>query len=110
MGKSFSHNIVDESTGELIANVNDELTSDLLDKLIAHGISEINTLYVNDLDKGAYISNAMRLDATTNRLEALVEIYRMMRPGEPPTTESAENFSKICFLPMNIMIFPLLGG
>lgn len=97
IGKILSHNIVDESTGELIANVNDELTADLLDKLITQGAKEINTLYVNDLDKGPYISNAMKLDTTTNRLEALVEIYRMMRPGEPPTKEAAENLFENLF-------------
>ncbi|MCK5898051.1 MAG: DNA-directed RNA polymerase subunit beta, partial [Methylococcales bacterium] len=96
-GKILGHNIVDEESGELLADANDELTEELLDKLMAAGVKEINTLYVNDLDRGAYISNAMRLDATTNRLEALVEIYRMMRPGEPPTKESAENLFENLF-------------
>ncbi len=91
IGKILSHNIIDETTGELIANVNDELTTLLIDKLIENNVTEFNTLFVNDLDNGAYISNAMRLDTTSNSLEALVEIYRMMRPGEPPTKESAEN-------------------
>ncbi len=94
----IASNIVDEATGELVANVNDEITEDILDKLIANNIGEIDTLYVNDLDRGAYISEAMRLDNTTSRLEALVEIYRMMRPGEPPTKESAENlFNNLFF-------------
>ncbi|MFK5950735.1 MAG: DNA-directed RNA polymerase subunit beta, partial [Methylococcales bacterium] len=97
-GKILSHNIVDESTGELIANVNDELTEELVQALLDAGISDIDVLYVNDLDRGPYISNAMRLDASTNRLEALVEIYRMMRPGEPPTKDSAENlFANLFF-------------
>lgn len=97
-GKILSHNIVDESTGELVANVNDELTEELVQKLLEAEIKEIEVLYVNDLDRGAYISNAMKLDASTNRLEALVEIYRMMRPGEPPTKESAENlFANLFF-------------
>jgi len=97
-GKILSHNIVDETTGELVANVNDELTEELVQKLLEAEIKEINVLYVNDLDRGAYISNAMKLDSSTNRLEALVEIYRMMRPGEPPTKESAENlFTNLFF-------------
>ncbi|OAI10131.1 DNA-directed RNA polymerase subunit beta [Methylomonas lenta] len=97
-GKILGHNIIDKSTGELIANVNDELTDALLEKLIEAGVSEINTLYVNDLDRGPYISNSMTLDTTTNRMEALVEIYRMMRPGEPPTVDSAENlFANLFF-------------
>jgi DNA-directed RNA polymerase subunit beta len=96
-GKILGHNVVDKSTGELLASVNDEITENLLQKLIDAGVSEINTLYVNDLDRGPYISNSMRLDTTTNRLEALVEIYRMMRPGEPPTVESAENLFENLF-------------
>ena len=97
IGKILGHNIVDHATGELLANVNDELTEVLLQKLIDAGVEEVNLLYVNDLDRGAYISNAMRLDTTTNRMEALVEIYRMMRPGEPPTAESAENLFENLF-------------
>ncbi|PPD29318.1 MAG: DNA-directed RNA polymerase subunit beta [Methylomonas sp.] len=96
-GKILGHNVIDKTTGELIANVNDEITDPLLQKLIDANVGEINTLYVNDLDRGPYISNAMRLDTTTNRLEALVEIYRMMRPGEPPTVESAENLFENLF-------------
>ena len=96
-GKILSQNLIDQSTGELIANVNDELTEETVEKIIAAGIEEINTLYVNDLDRGPYISNAMNLDTTTNTLEALVEIYRMMRPGEPPTKESAENLFQNLF-------------
>ncbi len=97
VGKILGHNLVDQSTGELVANVNDELTLAIIDRSIESGITEINTLFVNDLDKGPYISNAMRLDTTTNTLEALVEIYRMMRPGEPPTKESAENLFQNLF-------------
>jgi len=97
VGKILGHNLIDENTGELIAHVNEEMTETLIDRCIEAGIKEVNTLYVNDLDRGAYISNAMRLDVTTNTLEALVEIYRMMRPGEPPTKESAENLFQNLF-------------
>ena len=96
-GKILGHNLVDQETGELIAHVNDELTQPLIERCIESGITEINTLFVNDLDNGPYMSNAMRLDTTTNALEALVEIYRMMRPGEPPTKESAENLFQNLF-------------
>ncbi len=96
-GKILAQNLIDDATGEMIANVNDELTAELVDKIIENGVTEINTLYVNDLDRGAYISNAMRIDVTTNQLEALVEIYRMMRPGEPPTKEAAENLFQNLF-------------
>jgi len=96
-GKILGHNLVDQETGELVAHVNDELTQPLIERCIESGITEINTLFVNDLDNGPYMSNAMRLDTTTNALEALVEIYRMMRPGEPPTKESAENLFQNLF-------------
>ncbi len=96
-GKILGHNLIDQSTGELIANVNDELTPALIERCIDSSITEINTLFVNDLDNGPYISNAMRIDTTANALEALVEIYRMMRPGEPPTKESAENLFQNLF-------------
>ncbi|MGZ8916646.1 MAG: DNA-directed RNA polymerase subunit beta [Methylobacter sp.] len=97
VGKILGHNLIDRSTGELVASVNDELTVTMIDRCIESGITELNTLFVNDLDKGPYISNAMRLDTTTNSLEALVEIYRMMRPGEPPTKDSAENLFQNLF-------------
>jgi DNA-directed RNA polymerase subunit beta len=97
IGKILGHNVIDKTTGELLASVNDEVTDALLQKLTDAGVNEINTLYVNDLDRGPYISNAMRLDSTTNRMEGLVEIYRMMRPGEPPTVESAENLFENLF-------------
>jgi DNA-directed RNA polymerase subunit beta len=96
-GKILGHNLIDQSTGELVANVNDELTPALIDRCLESGIGKIKTLFVNDLDNGPYISNAMRIDTTTNALEALVEIYRMMRPGEPPTKESAENLFQNLF-------------
>jgi len=97
VGKILGHNLIDQTTGEIIANVNDEITNAILDKCIENNVSEIDTLFVNDLDRGPYVSNAMRIDTTTNSLEALVEIYRMMRPGEPPTKESAENLFQNLF-------------
>jgi DNA-directed RNA polymerase subunit beta len=98
VGKVLAHNIVDKDSGELIANANDELTEELIAKLQEEGVSEIKTLFTNDLDHGPYISDTLRIDPTTSPLEALVEIYRMMRPGEPPTKEAAENlFNNLFF-------------
>ena len=57
----------------------------------------LNVLYVNDLDQGPYISSTLNIDPSTNELEALVEIYRMMRPGEPPTKDAAQNLFKNLF-------------
>ncbi|GIT14531.1 MAG: hypothetical protein CM1200mP36_02870 [Gammaproteobacteria bacterium] len=65
--------------------------------MIESGVKKLNTLYVNELDRGAFISNTLRIDSTQSRLEALVEIYRMMRPGEPPTKEAAENLFQNLF-------------
>ncbi|MEO0578590.1 MAG: DNA-directed RNA polymerase subunit beta [Pseudomonadota bacterium] len=97
-GKILAHDIVDTETGELLAAANDELTEEKLGELIQAGVEHIRTLDINDLDKGPYISNTLRIDPSTTRLEALVEIYRMMRPGEPPTKEAAENlFNNLFF-------------
>jgi len=98
IGKMLAHNIVDADTGEVIANANDELTAELIAKLQEEGVSEIKTIFTNDLDHGPYISDTLRLDPSNSPLEALVEIYRMMRPGEPPTKEAAENlFNNLFF-------------
>jgi len=90
-GKILAHDVADPNTGEVLASANDVLTAALVQRFMEAEIAEIGTLYVNDLDRGPYISDTLRIDATTTRLEALIEIYRMMRPGEPPTKDAAEN-------------------
>ena len=89
-GRTIAKDIVDGDSGEIVANANDEVTEELLEKLIAAKIGNIQTLYSNELDAGPFISETLRIDASSTQLEAQVEIYRMMRPGEPPTKESAE--------------------
>ncbi|WP_415892757.1 DNA-directed RNA polymerase subunit beta [Neptuniibacter sp. PT8_73] len=89
-GKAIAKDVIDPSTGELICGCNAEITEELVEQLRAANITEFETLYTNDLDCGPFISDTLRNDPTRNQLEALVEIYRMMRPGEPPTKESAE--------------------
>jgi len=89
-GKAIAKDMIDPTTGELLCGCNTEITEDLIDNLRAAGISAFETLYTNELDCGSFISETLRIDPTGNPLEALVEIYRMMRPGEPPTKESAE--------------------
>ena len=89
-GKAIATTLVDKNTGEILAEANEEVTYELLERLFDAGILEIDTLYTNDLDCGPYISDTLRLDPTKTPLEALVEIYRMMRPGEPPTRDAAE--------------------
>ena len=95
--RALSRNYVDESTGEVVGEANEEITLELLAELIKAGYTSIETLYTNELDSGAYISQTLRIDSSTNRLDALIEIYRMMRPGEPPTKESAEALFKNLF-------------
>ncbi len=96
-GKTLAHDIVDEETGELLASANDEITDEVLESLIENGIKKIETLFTNDLDVGPYLSTTLRIDSTANALEAQVEIYRMMRPGEPPTKEAAEKLFNSLF-------------
>src|SRR6187397_1441835 len=97
-GKILSHDVVNTDTGEVLAKANEVLTAASVEKLIEAGIPEVKTLYVNDLDRGPYISDTLRIDPAKTRLEALVEIYRMMRPGEPPTKDAAENlFNNLFF-------------
>jgi len=98
IGKVLSKDIFDSETGEVLLAANTEISEEILEILKENKISEIKCLYINELDKGPYISNTLRVDPTSNRLEALVEIYRMMRPGEPPTKDSAETlFSNLFF-------------
>ena len=98
IGKVLSKDIFDSETGEVLLASNTEISEEILEILKENKISEIKCLYINELDKGPYISNTLRVDPTSNRLEALVEIYRMMRPGEPPTKDSAETlFSNLFF-------------
>ncbi|NCF18056.1 MAG: DNA-directed RNA polymerase subunit beta [Haliea sp.] len=96
-GRSLAKNVVDEKSGEVLVECNTELSEEALTKLAEAGVKEVETLYTNELDCGPFISDTLRQDTTRNELEALVEIYRMMRPGEPPTKESAENLFQNLF-------------
>ena len=96
-GRALAKNLVDKKTGEILVECNTELSEEVLVKLEEAGVAKIETLYTNELDCGPFISDTLRQDTTRNELEALVEIYRMMRPGEPPTKESAENLFQNLF-------------
>ena len=94
----LAKDIYDEETGEQIAAANALIDEKLLEKLRAANITEIETLYTNELDHGAYISETLRLDETADKLAARIAIYRMMRPGEPPTEEAVESlFERLFF-------------
>src|SRR4249920_2126643 len=90
VGRMLARNVVDAETGEIIAKANDELTEALLKKLRVAGIKDLQSIYTNELDEGAYISQTLGADETADELAARVAIYRMMRPGEPPTEDAVE--------------------
>ncbi|CAG2160913.1 DNA-directed RNA polymerase subunit beta [Cupriavidus numazuensis] len=90
LGRVLAKNIIDPDTGEVIANANDELTETVLENLREAGVKQIQTLYTNDLDQGPYMSQTLRVDETADQTAARIAIYRMMRPGEPPTEEAVE--------------------
>ena len=99
-GLVLAKDIVDKTTGEILIECNSIINEELLDILQTLGLKEVQTLYINDLESGPYMADTLRADSTTNDIEALVEIYRMMRPGEPPTKEAATTlFNSLFFNP-----------
>ncbi|MDV2857221.1 MULTISPECIES: DNA-directed RNA polymerase subunit beta [Oceanimonas] len=97
VGKVAAKDYINADTGEVIVAANSELSLETMANLSVAGIKQFETLFTNELDHGAYMSETLRIDSATNRLEALVEIYRMMRPGEPPTREAAETLFENLF-------------
>ena len=97
-GHRLAKNIVDEETGEVVVPCNAVITEEILEQLREIDVKAFETIYTNDLDHGPFMADTLDADPCSNRLEALVEIYRMMRPGEPPTKEAAENlFNNLFF-------------
>jgi DNA-directed RNA polymerase subunit beta len=96
-GRALAKDLVDKKSGEVIVECNTLLSEESLALMTEAGVKEIETLYTNELDRGPFVADTLRQDSTRNALEALVEIYRMMRPGEPPTKESAENLFQNLF-------------
>ncbi|EDM56670.1 DNA-directed RNA polymerase beta chain, partial [Vibrio parahaemolyticus AQ3810] len=90
VGKVASKDYINEATGEIIVNANQEISLEALANLSQAGHKALEVLFTNDLDHGPFMSETLRIDSTVDRISALVEIYRMMRPGEPPTKEAAE--------------------
>ncbi len=90
VGRGLAHDVVDAETGEVLAKANEEITEELLAKMRDGGVKEFRTIYTNDLDQGPYISQTLRADETADRAAARIAIYRMMRPGEPPTEDAVE--------------------
>ena len=100
VGRILATDIADPETGELIAGANDLMTEEMLELIISKGITTLEVIFTNDLDQGSYVSDTLRIDPSNSQLEAQVEIYRMMRPGEPPTKEAAQAlFNNLFFNP-----------
>lgn len=97
VGKVSAKDYVNEATGELIITANQEISLEALANLSQAGYKKLEVLFTNDLDHGPFMSETLRVDSTTDRISALVEIYRMMRPGEPPTKEAAESLFESLF-------------
>jgi len=98
IGKILATDLIDQETGEVMVPANAEFTEELIAFVQEKGIKSVKVIYTNDLDTGPFISNTLMVDSTTTKLEAQIEIYRMMRPGEPPTKDAAENlFNNLFF-------------
>ena len=99
-GQVLANDILDKVTGEIILESNTIIDEENLPIIEDLKLTELETLYINDIESGPYIADTLRADTTTNEIEALVEIYRMMRPGEPPTKEAATTlFTNLFFNP-----------
>ena len=88
-GKRISEDIVDKKTGEIILSCNQQITKELVETILEMKLNKFKILHTNELDRGPFICNTLDVDTTTTQEEALIEIYRMMRPGEPPTKDAA---------------------
>jgi DNA-directed RNA polymerase subunit beta len=98
IGRALADDVIDMASGELLARANDLITEELIEKFVESGVTGFKTIYTNEIDRGPYISETLRLDPTRDPFEAQVEIYRMMRPGEPPTKEAAQTlFNNLFF-------------
>ena len=89
-GRYLAREIVNMETGEIFAEAGDEITPEMLEMLVEAGHTEITTLDIDHVNTGAFIRNTLAVDKCTNREQALIDIYRVMRPGEPPTADTAE--------------------
>ncbi len=108
LSKVLAKDLIDTDTGELVCKANDELTEENIEKILESSVEVLELLYTNDIDRGPYISSTLAIDPASNELEAQVEIYRMMRPGEPPTKEAAQNlFQNLFFTPERYDLSPV---
>ena len=98
LGRYLADTLVDKESGEVVAEAGDEITMELLAKMSDMGVKQFNILKIDHLNVGAYIRNTLAIDKTSSPEEALVEIYKVMRPGEPPTVEAGQKlFTNLFF-------------
>ena len=90
IGQYVAEDIINEQSGEIYVEAGDELTAALVAELEKAGITELPVLAIDHINVGPYIRNTLAVDKNSSREEALIDIYRVMRPGEPPTLETAE--------------------
>ncbi|MCK7471965.1 MAG: hypothetical protein MZU95_15320 [Desulfomicrobium escambiense] len=96
-GKILAEDIVNMETGEIIVDANEEITEELLEKLHEHGITEIKAIYFDEMNYSSSLSKTLALDRVDTPEEALIEIYRRLRPSNPPTLEIATHFFENLF-------------
>src|SRR3954452_4201952 len=100
VGKVAAHDVIDETTGEVLLQCNEELTESKLDELRDHGIAQFKILFIDNLNVGSYLRDTLIADKLQTADEAIMEIYRRLRPGDPPTIETAQNlFNTLFFNP-----------
>ena len=97
IGRYIANDLINEKTGEIYAETCDEITEEVLETLVAAKIKEIPTLAIDHTNVGPYIRNTLITDKNSSREDALIDIYRVMRPGEPPTLETADAMFKSLF-------------
>jgi len=98
VGKVSARDVIDDTTGEVLLQCNEELTEAKLDELRDHGVTQIDVLFIDNLNVGPYLRNTLVADKLQGPEEAIMEIYRRLRPGDPPTIETAQNlFNNLFF-------------
>jgi len=97
VGKVAATDVIDETTGEVILQCNEEVTESKLDELREHGINHFTVLFIDNLNVGSFLRDTLIADKLQSPDEAIMEIYRRLRPGDPPTVETAQNLFKNLF-------------
>jgi DNA-directed RNA polymerase subunit beta len=97
IGKVAAEDVYDEDTGEVLLNCNEELTEELLESLKQTGVKSLRILYIDDFNVGPFLRDTLIADKLTSSEDAIMEIYRRLRPGDPPTLDTARNLFESLF-------------